>query len=163
MNILDFTLEQVKTLILLYIIYEKALFQFSGNRWDSNYCVPIRTYFRENMNELGFGTLEPYFPKYAAMHLLTEQRFGTAEFRHMIGNHNSDYIVAWINILSELIEYASQKPYDELVEQIKDMRSDSSYWNLSKAIFTTTYQQLQYKDFQIDLEEGITLAKIVSL
>jgi len=44
LNSRDLTSEELQKFLLLYCIFEKSLFRFSGNRWDSIFCVPLYAY-----------------------------------------------------------------------------------------------------------------------
>jgi hypothetical protein len=81
----------------------------------------------------------------------------------MVGNTNVDYINNWIQILAELTKAAKTINLEDLVNQIYDMRTVSSYWNLSKQVFKDTYQLLQYQNFQSDIEIGVLKAKLTVL
>jgi len=159
-DVTSFTIYEIRTLILLYIIFERALFNYSGNRWDSNYCVPVNDFFTYKTKDIKLNQLELIFPKYAAFHLIPEGKLGTVEYRHMVGNTNVDYINNWIQILAELTKAAKTINLEDLVNQINDMRTVSSYWNLSKQVFKDTYQLLQYQNFQSDIEKGVLKAKL---
>lgn len=160
-NILDFTLENIKTLILLYIIYEEALYEYSGKRWNSNYCVPVRTHLNTSLNNIRFDNLFNIFPKYSGLHFFPDLILGTVEFRHMAGNTNSDYINTWIQIVTSLVQTAKEMSYEALVEQLNNMYCDSSYWLLAKHTFGIQYNNINYKDFQKGAEHGVLLAKLL--
>jgi len=102
-NICDFTVDQVKALILLYTVFEKPLYRFSGKRWDSIYCVPVQTWaVGLNLDEYNLADLRQVFPKYSGLNLFPDFNkgnvLGTAEFRQMTGNKNILYIKAWIDL-----------------------------------------------------------------
>ena len=167
-NITDFTLEQLKSLILLYIIFERPLYRFSGKRWSSNFCVPVQTWAIDlNLNEYSFTDLVHVFPKYSGINIFPEDKkrgkvLGTIEFRQMTGSKNILYIKAWIDILSNLVKHAQKQDYEVLKHRIADMRHTSQYWDLLKETFKDKVPALNYSDFDEDVETGITFAKLIS-
>ena len=163
-DVTTFTLDQVKSLIVLYTIFERALYRYSGNRWNSNYCVPVQTWaVGMNLNQMGFGNLAMDFMKYSGLNVFPDEgKLGTVEFRHMAGNKNPDYIVAWINIIAKLVKYAKTQDYIKLLERIQDMRVTSQYWDLFKEVFDEYSMILNYSNFDKDVEEGITFVKLIT-
>ena len=161
-NVCDFTEVQLKTLIVLYIIYEEALYNFSGRRWNSNFCVPVRTHLTTDLKNIDFSNMSYVFPKYSGLHFFPDDKLGTVEFRHMAGTTNIDYIVDWINIITALTSYAKETDYTHLINRINNMYSDSSYWELAKEIFGDYYKVINYNDFKESAEHGILLVKLLS-
>ena len=41
-NVQDLTQEELKVMMLYYMIFERALYKYSGNRWSNIFCVPMR-------------------------------------------------------------------------------------------------------------------------
>ena len=167
-NITDFTLEQLKALILLYTIFERPLYRFSGKRWNNIYCVPVQTWaVGLELNHLSFNDIRRTFPKYSGINIFpdVEKRdgiLGTMEFRQMAGNKNILYIKTWIEIIAHLVKYAHTQDYKELKERISNMRMTSQYWELFKDIFEDKAPALNYSDFDKDVEQGITFAKLIT-
>lgn len=162
-NVTEFTLEQIKALIILYVIFEKALYRYSGNRWNNNFCVPVQTWgvglYLKNMS---FNSIAVTFPKYSGLNIFPDEgKLGTVEFRHMIGNKNPAYISNWIQIITDLVKYAEKANYNELITSIQEMRHNSEYWSLFKDVFKNTYKSLNYSDIDKDMEHGITFAKLI--
>ena len=103
MNVRTMTVEQLKTMILLYLVFEKAMFRYvNPDRYDNIFCVPL--------NETNFGgNLRGLFEedyihdmswlKYTAMNLCPIFEKGTVEFRHLHGTKDIKEIVNWINLI----------------------------------------------------------------
>lgn len=166
-NVTDFTQDQIKSLILLYTIFERPLFRYSGNRWDNVYCVPVQAWaVGHNLDRMTLGHIAKEFPKYSAMNVFPDDgndgRLGTVEFRHMVGNRNVMYITTWIDMLALLVQYAQAQDYANLKEQIASMRTTSQYWDLFKTIFKNLAPVLNYSSFDKDVEQGITFAKLMT-
>jgi hypothetical protein len=67
MNARDFTLEELKTFIALYMIFEKSFYNYSGNRWNNNFCVPLNFYtgaVHEVVSRLEDGVIREGWYKY---------------------------------------------------------------------------------------------------
>lgn len=163
-DVTKFTLDQIKSLIALYTIFEKPLYKYSGNRWDNIYCVPVQTWaIGLSITQLGFKDLCYMFKKYSGLHLFPEKgKLGTAEFRHMVGNTDPQYIFSWISIITDLVTYAQKQSYAELLERISDMRATSQYRELFLEIFDQNAHLLQYPRLNKDIEEGITFTKLIA-
>ena len=163
-DVTQFTLEQIKNLIVLYIIFEQALYKYSGYRWNNNYCVPVQTWAIEmNLNTLEFRHIAQVFMKYSGLNIFPDDgKLGTVEFRHMAGNYNAAYINDWIQIITHLVQYAQKQNYLQLLQDIRDMRSNSEYWNLFKNVFGDYSKALNYSTFNRGVEEGITFVKLIT-
>lgn len=167
-NVCSFTEDQLKCLIILYTIFERALYRYSGKRWNNNYCVPVQTWgVGLDLLNYDFKNLKQYFPKYSGLNIIPEGPnhrgvLGTVEFRHMAGNKNPMYIVSWINILANLVQYAQKQDLQELLDRIRDMRESSQYWILFKDVFKELSPALNYSTFDKDVEKGITFTKLIT-
>lgn len=160
LNVAHYTLENIHTLILLYLIYEKTLYKISGNRWNSNFCVPIRTYLTHSPL-ISLEELKTCFPKYAGLHFFANGMM-TAEFRHMHGTTNIDEISSWCNIIAALDNYIINNNLNVLLKQIEIMHTTSLYYTLTKEIFGTNAVKLeQTSNFKEDVEEGIRFTKLL--
>lgn len=163
-DVTKYTKEQLKSLIVLYTIFERALFNFSGKRWNSNYCVPVQTWaVGIKIREMDFNDLTRSFPKYSALNILPDNgKLGTVEYRHMIGTDNILLLKEWVNILVNLTKAAATYPFEQLLEDIKDMRNNSHYWELFQNVFKESAASLNYPSINKDIEFGITFAKLIS-
>lgn len=145
----------------MYLIYEKTLYKISGNRWNSNFCVPVRTYLTNNPLSLTIDTLKTHFPKYAGLHFFANEMM-TAEFRHMHGTTNIDEISFWCDIIAALDNYIINNNLNVLLKQIEIMHTTSLYYMLTKEIFGINAYKLEKTDnFKEDVEEGIRFTKLI--
>lgn len=133
---------QLKSLILLYLLYEPLFFSYVGKgRARNNYCIP---YFRSSSSISNLSSLfkeagEENLPnvvalatRYEAMNLKSMDAHGSIEFRHHYGTHNKTQLMSWISALlcmfnecksvsvAELIERIKTIPYVNLVERINN-------------------------------------------
>lgn len=166
-DVTSFNETEIKSLILLYTIFERPLFRYSGNRWNNIYCVPVQTWaVGHDLNRMSLNDIAKTFPKYSAMNVFPDNgndgRLGTVEFRHMVGNRNIMYISTWIEMLSMLVQYAKKQDYKALQEQIHSMRTTSQYWDMFRDIFKHLAPVLNYSSFDKDVEQGTTFAKLMT-
>jgi hypothetical protein len=158
-NALDMTVENIKTFLLYYMIFEKALYNYSGKRWKNIFCVPLNTWYF-NLRHLNSFGLANEWSKYAGLNLETLMRHGTIEFRQMTGNTNAIYINTWVNMIVNLKKFVMNTTYDEAVTSVLAMNSTSAYWDLVSDIFKTDASALMYNNFQKDMESCITHTKL---
>lgn len=164
-NALDLTLDQIKSWLIYYMIFERALYNYSGKRWGNIFCVPLREWF----STFSAGKLDHFhyiaegWEKYSGLNLLSLSQHGTVEFRQMTGNTNPKYIQNWIEMLVALKKYAKNKTSEEALKEIYELNSTSAYWHLIDAIFGQYAIGLQYANFKKDIEDCIAHAKLAFL
>lgn len=159
-NIADYTIEDLHNIIILYLIFENTLYRYSGRRWNSNYCVPVRSHLISKILDMDFKTISLKFPKYSGLHFFADTKYNTVEFRQMAGTMNKDYINNWIMVVSNLVKYAQTITTEQLIEKISDMYTTSSYWDLAKEVFGEYYNVLTNNKFKSDVESGILFVKV---
>ncbi len=173
-NVREMTTEELGVFILLYSIFERAFYRFSGDRWNSNFCIPL------------FAS--PYYPKRLLKHLFNEKisprEFeiswykylgfnvcpiigsdgsgvqGTVEFRHMEGTTDPKYIINWINLIVSLKLASKRFNLETMKGILLTMNADSSYISLTQSIFGEFANLLlQQPTFKRDIESCITATK----
>lgn len=167
LNILNLTQKELYTLIALYIIYERALFNFSGKRENNNYCVPIQDLIPTDI----FKNLEytkNWLTKYTAIHLFAENKeytyLGTLEFRHLKGTMDIEYINKWVSLIINLYQATQTIKFEKLKKDIFYMRTTSSYFQLTNEIFKENTPLItNYENFQIEIEKSISFLKLLLL
>lgn len=162
-NCRDLTQDQLYTFILLYAIFEKHFYQIAGTRrMNSIFCVPL---FRTNQLhkiETVVYDLNPDWHKYCGLNLLplyansVTQGYGTSEFRHLYGTNNILEILNWINDLLCLRKAAIKMTKDDLLANIKNMNTTSSYMELYYQVFEHGRKILSNKK---DFEECVSNIK----
>lgn len=152
------TIENIKTFVLYYLVFERALYNYSGKRWKNIFCVPLNTWFFE-LNELDFDSITNW-SKYSGLNLGASKLHGTLEFRQMTGNTNPMYINTWVNMIVDLKKFVMKTSYEQAVSDILTMNSTSAYWNLVSKIFKNNAAALMYNNFQSHIEKGVTHAKL---
>lgn len=141
LNVRDMTWGQVKTLVLLYAIFERHFFHLAGTkREESIFCVPL--YKTNQLRDLpNIETNLGNWHKYNALNLCTllgangVGNYGTVEFRHLYGTLDKQILVDWINNILCLRNAATSISYEDVQERIKRMNSTSEYIVLYEAVF----------------------------
>jgi hypothetical protein len=158
-NALDMTMDNIKTFLLYYMVFEKALYNYSGKRWKNIFCVPLNAWYFDLQQLNSFGGTKAW-SKYAGLNLGAMHQHGTLEFRQMTGNTNPIYITTWVNMIVALKKFVMTTTYEQAVSDILMMNSTSAYWDLVSKIFKTNAVALMYDNFQKDLESCVTHAKL---
>lgn len=138
LNVRDLTWEQVKTLTLLYAIFEKHFFHIAGTkREESIFCVPLyKTAQLDHLMLLDHPiAVAENWNKYNAINLQPIAKYGTVEFRHLYGTDNKQVIINWINNILSLRKVCVKLSLDELLEKIKQLNTTSEYIALYSEIF----------------------------
>ena len=162
-NCRDLTQNQIYNFILLYALFEKHFYSLAGNkRMNSIFCVPL---FRTNqlnvLDNVVYG-LSPNWHKYCGINLLplyqnqVTQGYGTIEFRHLYGTSNQREILEWINDILCLRKYACEVSKYDLLKNIKEMNTTSSYISLYSQVFAKGRKVLSNKK---DFEECVSNIK----
>lgn len=164
LNVRDMTWDEIKTLVLLYAIFERHFFNIAGTkREESIFCVPLyKTDQLKELDELDEKAVNWY--KYSAINCGTilgnghVPKFGTVEFRHLYGTLNEIILLDWINNIMCLRNATQLMSYGELKEKLQVMNTTSEYVQLYTKIFK------QYANLRLmtkkDFEYCVTQSKL---
>lgn len=95
--------EQVKTLVLLYALYENFFFAVcEPGRRNNIHCVPLTDTFLPELYKKDLKVLIGRWHKYTALNILPLGTLGTVEFRHMQGTDDAALIQEWLTVLENL-------------------------------------------------------------
>ena len=161
MNVRTLTVSQLQTLVLTYMVFEKALFKWVGNDRDKNiYCVPLYDIvLTEGLvtnleNIRGFGWM-----KYTALNLRPILDKGSIEFRHLYGTNDTKTIITWINFLLCLKKYALRNKPEYIKERIYELNTTSEYMAFLREVFDDQADHLVYPELLKDMSSCITNIK----
>jgi len=155
-NTQDLNLGELYKFIMLYIVYERVLYDFVGNNRDkNNFCIPLYSYphtwgiFKEIQN--GKFNFSKNWLKYTGFNLkpLMDGR-GTIEFRHFSGSKDLKLVATWINLILSLKKAAQSFSVDELVGLI---RSNAVYF-LTRQVFGTFANLFDNKPLESLIQQG---------
>ncbi len=119
--------EVIFRFLAVYLIIERGLFNFTGNREDNYYCAPLQE--TNSLATLGKAALHPQlfkmflkgFNKYNALNLGALIKFGTIELRHLEGTLEHKKILEWIKVLLSIKRFAIKNrtvPLQEIIDRV---------------------------------------------
>lgn len=167
------SIPQFKRLLLLYFIFEGALFEFAnpGRRETNIFCTPLtRTNFyplaefidcaedKEKLKKT-FDSLCLVLRKYSALNLAHMYDFGTIEARHMRGTENVEFLSKWVALLLELFNSAINITDADLALDVSRLNTASSYDEFTEKIFGDKKDCLLSPINPALLSRGISLVK----
>lgn len=172
-NVQQMTEEQILNMVILYLIFENALFKYADEkRKHSVFCVPLlecQDTFTQIMSvwrkevEMGKGVnwqyMKDIWQKYAALGIFRIDSYGTLEFRHLPGTWDVKKIVGWVCLLSALQQASIAMSASKIEEHIMKVNTLSYYTQLRKEVFKAWDYLLDYPEYQSDLTQGITRLK----
>lgn len=111
----DMDRDELRKFMYLSVVTESALIQYSGARWNNNFCIPWFAVDGSLLEQLGFfadmktDSLSVN-TKYTSINFSTVPSLGTVEFRMMGGTGDMERVLEWINILLQLKNFALNDP-----------------------------------------------------
>jgi hypothetical protein len=158
-NCQDLEIEQVQSIIILYQVFERLLYEFVGNgRKDNIFCVP---WHQTNLTYSILNNPEDImrfkrWQKYTGLNLLPLFTQGTIEWRHMHGHGNVPLILLWCRLIGAIYRYARIKTLNEIKEEICSLNTNSLYQNILFNVFEEhTIEFLKIPQFEQLLELGV--------
>ena len=162
MNVRTMTLEQLKTMVLLYLVFEKAMFRYvNPDRYENIFCVPLNeTSFGENLHILFHSDrLAINWSKYTALNLCPIFEKGTIEFRHLHGTKDVKEIVNWVNLILCLKKAALKNTSEYLWDKVKTLNTSSQYHEFANEIFGSFIIHLDDSKLIKDMASCVTYVK----
>lgn len=160
-NVRTLTLQQLETLVLTYMIFEKALFNWVKNGREKNiFCVPL--YDITLTQKLSNNIQEIYnlqWSKYTALNLKPILTMGTIEFRHLHGTSDIKTIITWINLLLSLKKFVLRNKLEYIKERIYNLNTKSDYFVFCREVFDDLADMLYYPELSKDMSYCITNIK----
>jgi hypothetical protein len=143
MNVRDMEIKDLKNLILTYLVVEPLMYAFvGGDRAKNIFCVPITqshlTYQLGQIMEVGERDFVAYtrnWYKYTGLNLLPIGKYGTIEFRHMVGTTNEEFLNKWLNMILSLKQYSNSVSLEKNKERILGLNTNSEYFNFLREVF----------------------------
>ena len=167
LNVRDMTIDELYKLHLLYLIFERSLYRYSGDRWNNIFCIPLHhsmdiSYTLQQLNRGYFHTTNKYlgFNTCPISGNDGSNKYGTIEFRHMTGGRTPKDIILWCNLIISLKLASKKLTTSDLEVHIITMRTTSGYYWLVKEVFGKWANLLtDQPTFKEDVEECITKTK----
>ena len=176
-NVRDMTCESFMNFLLVYLIFESTLYKYvfdscNRKRDENIFCVPISksggkdlglvqglSYFHRGDNRAALATISQHWKKYTGINLVPIRSFGTAEFRQLGGTGNIKQILSWINLILSIKTYACTRTYDQIMERVGGLNTDSMYNMFTKEIFNKNADLILKYNVQRELEKGVIFVK----
>jgi len=118
---------QVKTLILLYALYEDFFFAMcEPGRRDNIHCVPLTETYLTALYGKDLKLLVERWHKYTALNILPLKNLGTVEFRHLQGTGDSALLAEWLTTLENLWTMCQRESLS--IETLSDEDTLKSWW-----------------------------------
>jgi Putative amidoligase enzyme len=166
-NVLPFSLNQLKVLCLIYQIVERLLFRWVANgREESIFCVPwyqsgVTPRLVDKMARNSDSTIAGWV-KYTALNLLPVMNQGTVEFRHLHGTCDTQTILQWVKLISRMVMYAEKHTLKEVSKMVLEMNTVSNYEMFLADVFDEDAQVfLINPDYREVLSIGVIDAKMM--
>lgn len=113
-NIASLTMEQARTMVLLYALFEECFFMMvKSNRRDNIHCVPLTETALPSKYKLTFDQYVKHWSKYTALNLKRAIDLGTMEFRHLHGTNDVQEFEQWLCTLRNLWTLAQEVEINE--------------------------------------------------
>lgn len=163
-NVLNYTLENVKSLAIVYATIEDLIFSFVGeDRRKNIFCVP--------WTEAGLriGTINNIleytrtWQKYTALNLLTMRTQGTVEWRHMEGHCDITRLENWLTIIDEVMNYSRNVNPDELRKIIGGLNTTSEYGAWISTVLPKSHALFTHGQIVKNLTRGVIETKLLLL
>lgn len=135
-NILDMSMTELVSFVMLYSYFENLLVEFSGDMRRSNlFALPLRvcdsslSQFLRGVVAFDYGNPQ-HFPrdetawKYSALNFCPIWKHGSVEIRTMRGTTDTEEILKWVSILNKLVDFALGKTPDSVIQLIRRNRVD---------------------------------------
>lgn len=166
-NISDLSTAQLHKMLMLYVIFERALVRYhKASREDNIFCVPFYKAPRDialidalvSESTDGIYNIFQTFNKYYAVNLQAIQEFGSLEFRHMGGSLHMPDVLTWIKIIMCLKRAALDENYNpyNLITNISGRGPRSVFYD----IFGEYAELLDHERLEEDMMKGVRLAQL---
>ena len=165
-NVQDFTPNQLATLVLLYQLFERLLFNFVSEERRSNiFCVP---WYQAGITNDLVNRIESWdyfhlytWQKYTALNLLAIEQKGTVEYRMLEGTCDVDRIMVWCNMLGAMHAYAKDNDLQAVKDTIVTLNTSSAYDVFLQNVFGEWSAHLLTGAHVIAMEEGVLDCKFM--
>lgn len=150
----DFTVQDIKSLIVTYSLLEPALFNFIGAEREENiFCVPwyrastdIRQASNGMLDREEITDVLSHFDyslcKYSALFMQPLSKYGTVEFRHAPTWDNASKVINWAFACHELVSFAKANSAESVYARFKNGGDLFPYFVLGPNFACKNYEDL---------------------
>lgn len=140
-NCLDNTVDETRSIILWYALFEPVFFALCHeSRRNNIHCVGLDQTVLSGIYRRPLSIYTSKWSKYTALNVLPLKELGTIEFRHMEGHDNAERFEDWLTILENLWAYGKKERFR------KELLNDAGVAAAFEAIFGGT-KAAKYRAF----------------
>lgn len=140
-NCLDNTVEETRSIILWYALFEPIFFALCHeSRRNNIHCVGLDQTVLSGIYRRPLSIYTSKWSKYTALNVLPLKELGTIEFRHMEGHADEARFADWLQILENLWTFGKKERFR------KELLTDDGVAFAFSAIFGDT-SAAKYKAF----------------
>ncbi len=162
-NVLHFSEQQIKSLVLIYSLLEDIMFDIVGEeRRDNIFCCPWTQAGLHLGNYHRVWSQAAHWQKYTALNLKPISTQGTVEFRHMYGHCDHTLLTYWLMIIEDIMVSAESIDNETIYKRVLNLNSDSTYAEFITQLLPNTAQYVMSKvpNWQHHLARGVIEAKL---
>lgn len=165
-NCQDLTFDELITLLMIYQVFERVLYEWIGHDRDKNiFCVPWHQtlYTSSMLATKDIGKFKNW-QKYTGLNLLPLFSQGTIEWRHMDGHCDYKRLMLWCTLIGCMYNFAKTCSLKEAQQEILSLNTNSLYEVFSYKVFNE-YGDVLMKtaNYRENLEEGVLDVKYALL
>lgn len=171
------TKKDLFNILVAYMILEPALFRVSGNRVNSNFCVPLNKINGAYSSILrarrldyveAAQNLRAVFKKYSALNCSTLNSLGTIEFRmHKATAKIKEDLADWVLCISNLFNIANRYGNKQkgIVKTLSELNNNSEYFAILSELFSGTKFSDVADDeiLQREIRSNVTILKLSAI
>lgn len=165
LNVLNFTEDQLKALVYLYLLVEEPMINFCGKtRKNNRFC--LRTQDAENTIELithlitkGVHSFTRSYEdgqiRYSALNLAAIKKYGSVEFRGMRGTIDYGVLSNWVTAITRLRDYSLKYP---TVKEIYQRFVSNTPEQFLEEVFGDIWKLFTYKGVDYDMRLAFSIS-----
>lgn len=172
-DVRDMSLKDLQRLLMLYALYEDAIFNYSGGRQKNIFCVPLSETDLPLSHLIGINDLDSlnafirnHTRKYMGLNLKPIGEQGSIEFRMHYGTRDLDKIYDWAFVIHSLFRAVIEGPWarnDRLFDEISKINTLKEYRDFAMVSFHEAYPFLRQYLTEQGMEKGLSFVKEISI
>lgn len=172
-DVRDMDEQQLFKFISLFLVFEKALYNYCGNGRDENiFCLPcfnaqgslkgLKNLIKKEHGDRTIRKVSEESGRYSGINLNAIRRFGSLEFRLHSGTWDMDALLNWINILLSIRNAAIQKEEIDVktIPNYISMRGSDAFID---EIFGDLSPLIKYHGVDKGIYDGVRLLQEVAI
>lgn len=155
-DVRDFGLDELKSLLIAYCLSEPALFHYVGAEREENiFCVPwyrapgdafnILKWFEDRGGPESLSNYLMHLSKYDALNWMPLIKYGTIEFRHACSTKDIQRIEEWVKICVQVVDLALKYDPKSLLSLYLDRPDNFPEQHVHSSLATPDYEALMLR------------------